>query len=641
MKRLYKIAFLILTAGILGMNQAAYATDPKDGKHPVAAQYDEDSAFIAENYQKEAYQIPMRDGVKLYTVVYTPKDNREKLPIMLHRTPYRVAPYEPGKMKKMLGPSIEYAREKFIFVYQDVRGKFMSEGEFRNMRPHRSRKLNRSKDIDESTDTFDTIKWLMRNIKGHNGKVGMWGISYPGFYTVAGAIDAHPSLVAISPQAPIADWFFDDFHHHGAFFLPHTFNFMSFFDQPRKKLGTTWGPRFDHGTPDGYSFFMNMGPLRNSTSVHLGNDLEFWNAIMEHPNYDGFWQARNILPHLKTIKPAVLTVGGWYDAEDLYGPLNIYQTIEKNSPRKYNGIVMGPWVHGGWSRTDGKTLGDVYFGDDSPSDFFLNNIELPFFMHHLKGKQNPGLAEAYMFQTGANKWRTFDTWPPQNRFMRKLYLHSNNGLGFLEDPNFNDEYEEFTSDPNSPVPYTQEITIGMAKKYMVEDQRFAARRPDVLYFQTEPLDQDITIAGGIAANLFVSTSATAADWVVKLIDVYPPDHPANPHQPDKPLGEYQQMVRSEVIRGRFRNSYEKPEPFTPFEVAEINLPMQDVLHTFKKGHRIMVQIQSTWFPLVDRNPQSYVENIFKDANKEDFIKAIHRVYHSPLYPSRLEFGTID
>lgn len=636
-----KIYLVLLSLMAIGLSWAFMPPSGNPTSTKKSNTYDADSAFIAENYEKFEYRIPMRDGVHLFTAVYVPKGKGDKYPIMLHRTPYRASPYGKDKMKTSLGPAMKYAYEKFIFVYQDVRGMFMSEGEFKNMRPHKARKLDRNKDIDESSDTFDTIKWLLRNVKNHNGKVGMWGISYPGFYSAAGSIDAHPALVAVSPQAPIADWFFDDFHHHGAFFLPHAFNFMAFFDQPKRGLTTEWKPRFDHGTPDGYEFFLNMGPVKNTTTLHLGDSLKFWNELMEHPNYDGYWKSRNLLPHLRRIKPAMLTVGGWFDAEDLYGPLKIYKHIEENDPMSYNGLVMGPWRHGGWARDDGSSLGNVFFGDEpGASVHYLERIEFPFFMHHLKGAADPKLAEANIFETGTNKWRTFDTWPPKQTLARKLYLHGKQQMGFSESADYRDEYDEFVSDPHKPVPYTEEVNIGMTREYMTDDQRFAARRPDVLFFQTEPLDRDLTIAGPMLAKLFVSTTGTAADWVVKVIDVYPPDHPAFKHQPDKKMGSYQQMVRSEVIRGRFRNSYEKPEPFVPNKVTEVNLPLQDVLHTFKKGHRVMVQIQSTWFPLVDRNPQNYVENIYKDASEDDFIKATHRVYHSPLYPSRIEVNAL-
>ena len=601
---------------------------------------DQDSLFIVQNYEKSEHQIPLRDGVKLFTSVYAPKDKSQKYPIMMNRTPYTVAPYGVDKYKTRLGPSMLFARDKFIFVYQDVRGKFLSEGEYANMRPQIDKKKSK-KDIDESSDTYDTIAWLIKNIPNNNGKVGMWGISYPGFYTAVGAINAHPALVAASPQAPIADWFWDDFFHHGAFFLPHAFNFFAGFGHPRPKPTTEWGPRFDHGTPDGYRFFLEeIGPLKNADVKFFKGNIAFWNEMAAHPNYDGFWQARSLLPHLKNIKPAVMTVGGWFDAEDLFGPLKIYRAIEKNSPGAYNVLVMGPWRHGGWARTNGSSLGNVFFGDTpGPSSFYQENIEFPFFNYYLKGKGNPNLPEAYVFETGRNLWRKFEAWPPANLEQRNLYLHADGKLSF-DAPASTEAYDEFISDPENPVPFSEAVAIGMTVEYMTDDQRFASRRPDVLDYQTEVLQGEVTLAGNIMAHLQVTTTGTDADWVVKVIDVYPDDHQDFPHNPKHvKMAGYQQMVRSEVIRGRFRNSYVKPEPFVPNQITGINLELLDVFHTFKKGHRIMVQVQSTWFPLVDRNPQKYVENIF-NANADDFIKATHRVYSSKDNGSHLQVGIL-
>jgi len=558
---------------------------------------------------------------------------------MLFRTPYSVRPYGPDQFPNSLGPSDIFAREKFIFVYQDVRGRYMSEGEFVNMTPHLPSKQSPS-NIDESSDTYDTIEWLMHNVTNHNGRVGQWGISYPGFYSAAGMIDAHPALKAVSPQAPIADWYFDDFFHHGAFFLPHNFNFMSSFGRPRAKPGTDGWKRFDHGTPDGYQFFMELGPLKNADEIHLTGDVPFWTETTHHPNYDDFWQKRNILPHLKNVAPAVMTVGGWFDAEDLYGPLNIYRSIEAKNPGIFNILVMGPWVHGGWARTDGDAVGNARFGDNT-SFFYRQHIELPFFNYHLKDRGQLDLSEAHVFETGANCWRTFDHWPPPLAQEKYLYLRERGGLAFettIEGP---PEFDEYISDPARPVPFTEEIAIGMTRNYMTDDQRFAARRPDVLVYQTPPLENAITLAGPIIAELHVSTSGTDSDWIVKMIDVFPPDA-KDPEglPPGRRMGGYQMMVRSEVIRGRFRNSYEHPEPFVPNEPALVTLPLQDVLHTFQKGHRIMVQIQSTWFPLVDRNPQTYVDNIFF-ANEEDFIRATQRVHRGVQHQSRLRVNVLS
>ncbi|MFB9864165.1 CocE/NonD family hydrolase [Rufibacter immobilis] len=601
----------------------------------ASAQTLSDSAYIRQHYEKTEHQIAMRDGTKLYTIVYAPKDKGQKYPIMLNRTPYSIGPYGEGKYKTSMGPSSDMLREGYIFAYQDVRGKFMSEGEFVNMAPLKTRKGK--KDIDESTDTYDAIAWLVKNVPNNNGRVGQWGISYPGYYTTVGLVGSHPALKASSPQAPVTDWFWDDFHHHGAFFLPHAFNFLSSFGQPRPQPSPTGAPRFNHGTPDGYDFFLRMGPLSNANALYLKNNVSFWNDLMQHPNYDAFWQAMNIRPHLKNVKPAVMVVGGWFDAENLFGALETYKTIEKNNPKAYNTIVMGPWYHGGWSRSTGENLGKVSFRQNT-SEFYRPNIEAKFFRHYLKGngKGTPGLPEAYMFNTGANQWREFAVWPPKNTQERMLYFGANGTLSFEKPAATGTGFDEFISDPNKPVPFSEETTVGMTREYMTDDQRFAGRRPDVLVYQTEVLTEDITLAGDILSALQVSTTGSDADWVVKLIDVYPDSARQNAHNPaNVKMGGYQQMVRSEVLRGRFRNSYEKPEAFTPNQVTPVNVPLQDVLHTFKKGHRIMVQVQSTWFPLVDRNPQKYVPNIY-EVKAEDFQKATHRVYHNAQQPSYLK-----
>ncbi|QCR24803.1 X-Pro dipeptidyl-peptidase [Pontibacter sp. SGAir0037] len=605
----------------------------------VAQRVNQDSLYIRQNFTKQEYQVPMRDGKKLYTIVYAPKDQSKKYPIMLNRTPYSVGPYGDA-YKTSMAPSPTMLRDGYIFVYQDVRGTYMSEGDFVNMTPHLPNKKGK-KDIDESTDTYDTIDWLVKNLKNSNGRVGQWGISYPGFYTAAGLMSNHPALKAASPQAPIADWFWDDFHHNGAFFLPHAFNFLASFGLPRPEPTSKRNPSFSHGTPDGYDFFLRMGSLKNANK-YLNNKVAFWNEMAAHPNYDKFWQDRNLLPHLKNLKgTAVMTVGGWFDAEDLYGPLKIYQTIEKNNPKLQNMLVMGPWVHGGWARGDGSSLGAVHFGQEN-SPWYQQNIEAKFFAHYLKGdgKSEVKLPEAVMFETGANQWREFDVWPPKNTQDKTLFFHANGKMSFEAPKQGEAEISEFISDPAKPVPFTEATAIGMTREYMSDDQRFASRRPDVLSFQTDALTEDITLAGEILAQLKVATTGSDADWVVKLIDVYPDDAPANPHMPGKAMGGYQQMVRSELMRGRFRNSFEKPEPFTPNQVTNVDVALMDVLHTFKKGHRIMVQVQSTWFPLVDRNPQKFVDNIF-EANEEDFIKATHQVYHSPAQATGLKVKTLQ
>lgn len=588
--------------------------------------------YVKAHYTKHEYQIPMRDGKKLFAAVYVPKDRAKPYPILLNRTPYSVAPYGVDNYRSGLGPSELFAKDGFIFVYQDVRGRMMSEGDFVDVRPHRPHKGGPN-DIDESSDTYDTIDWLVRNIPNNNGRVGMYGISYPGFYVASGMIDAHPALKAASPQAPIADWFVgDDFHHNGALYLAHAFNFFSGFGRPRPEpIARPASLPFDHGTADGYKFFLSMGPMANANAKHFHNDIAFWNEMLQHETYDEFWQQRNLRPHLKNIKPAVMTVGGWFDAEDLFGPLEVYRSVEKNSPGGSNMLVIGPWIHGGWGG-DGDALGDVRFNSKT-AEFYREKIEFPFFSHHLKGTADPGLPEAYVFETGANQWRTLDSWPPKNTRQRSLYFHGGGKLAW--EPPAEDStggFDEYVSDPAKPVPYTQAIAIGMTVEHMADDQRFAARRPDVLVYESDVLTEDITVTGPIVASLQVSTSSTDSDWVVKLIDVYPDTFPdptprsGGPAPPYSKMGGYQQLVRGEAMRGKFRNSFEKPEPFEPNRVTRVEYTMPDAFHTFRRGHRIMVQVQSTWFPLVNINPQTFTN--INTARESDFRKATQRVYRS-------------
>ncbi|HXG92526.1 MAG TPA: CocE/NonD family hydrolase [Blastocatellia bacterium] len=585
---------------------------------------------VKEHYTKHEYRIPMRDGVKLFTSVYIPKDTSKKYPILLNRTPYSVAPYGEDKYKDSIGPSPLFAKEGYIIVYQDVRGRFMSEGEYMDVRPHKAKKAGPT-DTDESTDTYDTIEWLIKNIPNNNGRVGQWGISYPGFYTSMGIMEAHPALKAASPQAPIADWFIgDDFHHNGAFFLPHAFLFYNFFGRPRSGPTTEYPPGFEIGTNDGYKFFLQMGPLRNSNDKYFKGQIAFWNELMNHPNYDDFWKARNTRPHLVNIKPAVMTVGGWFDAEDLFGALNTYKSIEKQNPGAYNILVMGPWFHGGWARGDGERLGGVSFGAKT-SVFYRENIELPFFNYYLKDKGDLKLPEAYVFETGTNTWKTYDAWPPKNVETQNLYLHAGGKLSFTAPAGAQPGFDEYVSDPAKPVPFINNIAIGMTREYMTDDQRFAERRPDVLTYQTDVLTEDVTVAGPITASLFVSTSGTDSDYVVKVIDVYPDNA-------GQGMGGYEMLVRGEPMRARFRNSYSNPEPMIPNKVDKVEFVLPDVNHTFQKGHRIMVQIQSSWFPLVDRNPQKFVD-IYK-ATEKDFQKATERVYRSARMASHLKLSVL-
>lgn len=605
-------------------------------------QINEDSLFIAENYMKKEYWITMRDGVKLFTSVYSPKNKSKEYPILLKRTPYSCRPYGENILASSLGSSMKLAKDLYIFVYQDVRGRFMSEGDFIDMRPFK-KEYNDSTDIDESTDAWDTIDWLIKNIKNNNAKVGMWGNSYPGYYAAAACINAHPALIAVTPQCPVSDWYWDDFHHNGAFFTAHYINFGQYFGQKRLEQIKQWpGSIFEFSSQDGYKFYMeNAQPLSKVNEKLYHAKIAFWDSIVEHPNYDKFWQEKSLIPHLKNIKLAVLTVGGWFDAENLYGPLHVYESIEKNTEKNNNKIVMGPWRHGGFSRGDGSVLGNVFFGNNPPpSDFYRDSIEFPFISYYLKGEGTIKLPEAYMFETGNNKWLAFDQWPPENVKLSTLFLNSNGSLTQSE-PTSQKTFNEFISDPDRPVPYTEEITTKMTKVFMTDDQRFASKRPDVLVYQTEILEEDITVAGKIRVKLFVSTDKSAADWVVKFIDVYPDDFQNFEHNSAHiVMSGYQQMVRSEVFRGRYRNSFEKPEPFIPNKVTLVEFYLQDVLHTFKAGHKIMLQIQSTWFPLVDLNPQKYVDNIYK-AKKEDFVKAKHRVYSSKNAASAIEFRILE
>jgi putative CocE/NonD family hydrolase len=597
----------------------------------VAAQ----QAEVKARYTKYEYRIPMRDGKRLFTAVYVPKDQSQTCPILLQRTPYSVRPYGADEYPDGLQPFALSAKGGYIFVYQDVRGRWMSEGEFVHMRPHVPDK--KPADIDESTDTYDTIDWLIKHVPGHNGRVGLWGVSYPGFYAAAGMIDAHPALKAVSPQAPQADWFMgDDWHHNGALLVLNMLNFMAHVDRPHPEPAKKPSPpAFVPDTPDGYEFCLRLGPLSEVGKRTLKGESAFWDEAIRHDTYDDFWRARNLRPHLKDIKPAVLTVGGWFDAENLFGALEVYKNVRKNSPKTDNVLVMGPWFHGAWVRDDGARLGDVTFNMNSAA-FYREHIELPFFEYHLKGKgewKHPG---AWVFETGANVWRRHDAWPPKNARPKSLYFHAGGKLREGPPPAAPPEegHDEYPSDPSRPVPYEDRITIRKSVEYMTADQRFAARRPDVLVFTTDVLKEDVTVAGPIEADLFVSTTGTDSDWVVKLIDVYPDDSPdPEPNPTGVKMGGYQQLVRGDVMRGRFRNSFEKPEAFTPGQPTPVKFALPDVYHTFRVGHRIMVQVQSSWFPLVDRNPQTFVE--IARAREPDYRKATQRVYRTRELPSRV------
>ena len=608
------------------------------------AEIDQDSLYIREHYNKIERQIPMRDGTKLFTSIYIPKDISEDktYPIMLQRTPYSCRPYGEDQYRKLIGPSMSFVKDGYIIVYQDVRGRYMSEGDFEAYRPFIPNK--KKKQFDESSDTYDTIDWLTKNIKGNNGNVGTWGISSPGFYTTMTTIEAHPALKAASPQAPVSDWFMgDDRHHNGAFFLMGSFAFISSFGAPRPEPVTSgYAPFRDYGTPDSYEFYLGLGPIKNINEQIFKGENRIWNQLMENEVYNEFWQARTPVPHLKDIKPAVMVVGGWFDQEDLYGPLKAYQGIEANDPKSPNLLVMGPWIHGGWARGTGESLGNIRF-DGKHSEFYQTEIELPFFNHYLKGGPEHELPKAYIFETGANEWRKYEQWPPKKSVEKRLYLHPNGKLSFdktPEDSTENPSFDEYVSDPNKPVLYTSEIRIIRGSDFMYEDQRFAARRPDVLVYESDALTEDVVISGNVFADLFVSTTGTDADFVVKLIDVYPDDAPNNsPINPDTKMGGFQLLIRGEVMRAKFRNGFTKTEPMVPNKIEHVQFDMQDAAHRFKKGHKIMVQVQSSWFPLVDRNPQKYV-NIYQ-ASESDFQKATHKVYTSGEAPSSVVVRVIE
>jgi putative CocE/NonD family hydrolase len=590
---------------------------------------------VRASYTKYEYLVPMRDGVKLFTAIYLPKDRSQKYPFLITRTPYSVAPYGVDNYRTSLGPSSSFENDGYIFVYQDARGRYLSEGDFLQVRPYVPDKRG-SQDIDESTDTYDTIEWLLKNIPNHNGRAGMIGISQPGFHVAASIIDSHPALKCASPQAPTADYYLgDDVYHNGAFMLAANFWFYSGF---RPRGATPQAPQrripYDPGTPDGYDFFLNLGPLTDVNRRLLNGEARYWQEIVDHTNYDQFWQSRSLWKFMKNVKCAVLNVGGWFDAEDPVGPFHIYRAIEKNNLETVNTIVMGPWDHGGWARDAGDKLGNLNFGVKT-GEFFREQIQYPFFAFYLKDRPIApanSIPEAYMFATGVNEWRKHAQWPPEGLTPQTFYFHAGRQLK-TEAPVSDSQgaYDEYVSDPWRPVPYLGYIVRGMTSDYMTEDQRFASQRTDVLVYRTESLSEDLTIAGPIKVSLHVSTSGTDSDFVVKLIDVYPGDYPTPAPPAGQPpnavkMGGYQQLVRGEPFRAKFRNSFEKPEPMTPDKPVLLSFDLPDIYHSFRRGHRIMVQVQSSWFPLVDRNPQKFME--IPRARPEDFQKATQRVYRA-------------
>jgi len=581
--------------------------------------------YVKENYNKEEVYITMRDGIKLHTTIYSPKDTSVEYPILMQRTPYSSKPYGEDKFRSRIGPNELLMKEGYIVVYQDVRGRWMSEGVYDNMRAYIPNK--KGKQVDEASDTYDTIEWLVNNVENNNGKIGVWGISYPGFYSTYSLLSNHPALAAVSPQAPIGDFYFDDFHHNGAYFLSYLLATTVFGYEKSKPTTQSWyGNNFPKiGTKDQYQFFLDHMPLSKLDQFY-GEDNVFWQQLKDHPNYDEFWQSRGLIQHLDNIdiKPAVMTVGGLFDAEDLYGPLHTYSEIEEHHDF-YNTFVFGPWSHGQWaSKRTRNAVGNVYFGDNISVNY-QKDIETPFFNYFLKGKGSiDGLSEAHIFDTGAMQWNDYKVWPPVNTNKTEFYLGDDQNLSTTPQPDFENT---FTSDPKKPVPYSEDIKVVFTpRKYMTDDQRFSARRPDVLVYETEILQEDMKFVGDIIADLKVSTTGTAADWVVKVIDVYPGDAEDPEEMQDHlKMSNYHMMVRSEVMRGRFRNSFENPEPFTPNQKTQVKIELQDINHTFKKGHKLQIQIQSSWFPLIDMNPQTYVDNIF-EADEDNFQKQTHTVY---------------
>ncbi|MCP4149318.1 MAG: CocE/NonD family hydrolase [bacterium] len=640
-----KLAYRYITKG---KYKAAVINFKKAAKLGTHKEYNLRRAYNILNYEKKWEMVAMRDGIKLYTQVYSPRDKTQKYPIILTRDPYGINRHD-NFYTIFLGPTQQYAREKFIFVMQDIRGQYMSEGTFRLMRPYIENKEN-NRQVDESSDTYDTVEWMIKNIPNNNGKVGIWGISYLGFTTAMGAIDAHPAVKAVSIQAPMADLFLgDDSHHNGAFYLSHAFDLFTYIGYPREKpyRRFPWHKLFEIPTKDGYAFFLEMGSLAKANKKYLKNTIPLWNKLMKHGTYDHYWKTRSTLPHFKKIKPAVLNVGGWFDAENLFGTLATYRSIEEKNPAAQNTLVMGPWYHGGWFEDKGDKLGKINFGSNT-SEYLHKMIEYPFFKHYLKGSKDweLKLPEACVFETGSNHWRTYERWPPPEAKARKIYLKADGELTFREPcqtgTGATATYREYVSDPAKPVPFTAKAGKTKGEKFMVEDQRFVSQRPDVLAYKGLVLEKDITVLGPVTVDLYVSTTGTDSDWVVKLIDENPPKNTREKEKTEKRKKEmegYQMLVRGDIMRGKFRNSMEHPEPFVPGEVTRVTFTLQDINHSFLKGHKIMIQVQSTWFPLFDRNPQKYVD--VYNAKEADFQKARQRVYCTKKYPSHLEIKTIE
>ena len=588
---------------------------------------------IVDRFEVSDVMIPMRDGKRLNTKIFTPRGQSAPLPIIFKRTPYGIQ----GAAGNFNAYYRALAEDGYIFVHQDIRGKFGSEGDFVMQRPARG---GDKKAIDEGTDTYDTIEWLIKNVRNNNGRVGMLGVSYDGWTTIMGAIEPHPALKAISPQASPADmWLGDDFHHNGAFRLSYGFEYAAMMESGRNV------EQFKFDRYDTFDWYLSLGPLSNVNKLYLKGTIPTWNDYVAHPDYDEFWKKQTMIPHLTSVKVPTLNVAGWWDQEDFYGPIAIYDALEKHDTQGINYLVVGPWRHGGWAGGTGDSLGAIPFGSNT-SEYFRNNVQAPFFAYYLKDKGTRDFPQALTFEAGSNEWRRWDQWPPTARTeVRSLAFGAREQLSLTGagsgEPGADLGFDEFVSDPAHPVPYRQrpiQATYfpGGSKwsTWLVEDQRFVDDRADVLSWETAPLDADVTIAGELEAHIFASTTGSDADWIVKLIDVYPEDHPSNWN-----LAGFQLMVSNEVFRGRYRTSFEKPSPIEPNAVLEYTWSLHTQNYTFKRGHRIMVQLQSTWFPIIDRNPQTFVPNIF-EARESDFKSQIHRVYRSPQYPSRVDVPVV-
>ncbi len=631
--RVFVVAALLLSATTTTTASRAEAQGSRIAPNQT------DQARVGAQYLKREVVIPMRDGTKLFTAIYTPRDTSKRVPVLLMRTPYSVAPYGETSYPAQLGPFPGLDAEGWIFIYQDVRGRYMSEGYHAFMTPNKGPN-RKAGDLDESTDTYDTIEWVLKNVSHHNGRVGSWGNSAPGFFVAAGMIDAHPALKLAYPSAPMVDWWLgDDRHMNGLFKLSQTANFMKNFDQPRTGPITSYPAGPNPGTTDGYAWHLGMGAFSNYGPRFMQNRVAFWDSIAAHPDYDAFWQARSLWKHAKNITPAVLLVGGWYDVEDPYGMLRLNKSMQEDSKSTNLMFVVGPWSHGGWNRADFPTFGAFTNGGPT-GKFFRDSVGMPAFRCLLKDDcSGQRFGGALAFEAGTNQWRRFDAWPPKAATPRALYLRENGGVSFDAPTGTQTAFaDRYVSDPAKPVPYTMGVTFGFNAQYPTEDQRFASRRPDVLTYRSAVLTSDITVAGPVSALLHVASSGTDADFVVKLVDQYPAD--AAPEYDGGPrLDGYERLVRPGVARARWRKGFDQNVPLVVDMADTMRVPLDDVFHTFKKGHRIVVQVQSTWYPAVDRNPQRFVPNIYK-ATDADFQSATMTVFRSAARPSHLTLNIL-